>query len=113
MDNKIDRALSYGISLIGSPYIWWNGEEPPLPKRAPSWVSDENIPAIQEIIKEGVFCAGLINLMKRFVNSKIPGFGIDEWAGGTYSYYNHYAEYCETFDINKKYSKGTLLLRKI
>lgn len=60
-----EQALQYAESLIGIPYGWWLGGV--IPKVGPAWAKNAAAPALSEVNKTSVFCAGIPNLMLRKV----------------------------------------------
>ncbi len=107
--DPVAKAIAYGESVIGAPYVWWKGG--PLPKQAPMWTADGPPPEAAVVRKEGTNCAGLTNLMLRAIGKKVPsveGFG----QGGTGTYAKYYEAVAQKFDIDQKYPSGTLVGRR-
>jgi cell wall-associated NlpC family hydrolase len=108
-DDAVSRAIAYGESVIGAPYGWWKGG--PLPKKAPMWTANGPPPDAADVRKQGTNCAGLTNLMLRYIGKPVPrvkGFG----RGGTEAYAKYYESVAEKFDVEQKYPAGTLIGRK-
>lgn len=90
---------------------------PPKKDNAPFWVSNNQPPCYDVIIKKGSNCAGLINLVRRYMGLEIPGnFSNqpkDEWAGGTYVWFEYLKNNnrLQKIDHNKSYPIGTLLIQ--
>lgn len=107
-ENILDR-LKYGFSIIGSPYVWWVGEN--ISSESPFWASDSVPPNSKYVLKNGCNCAGLVNLILRDNGIEIPS-GLDaKWRGGVKSYVDFFRKDLVKFDSNKKYPIGSLLLR--
>jgi cell wall-associated NlpC family hydrolase len=105
----VTRAIAYGESVIGAPYVWWKGG--PLPKKAPMWTKNGPPPDADVVRKEGTNCAGLTNLMLRAAGKRVPhakGHG----QGGTAAYAAYYEKVAREFDVHRKYPAGTLIGRK-
>lgn len=117
MNNQkiIDNALKFGKSLIGAPRgVSWQSYKCGTDKN-PFWTSNEPLPPISKLKKEGMVCAGLINLMRRYSglsvlilkkNKKNVLGGTGEW----FSYLKRNKR-LQVFNINKSYPRGTMLLR--
>lgn len=114
-NNDIDDALQYGLSLIGTKYKYWHLNDVILNVGAPFWAENKSVPSIEEVKNQSCTCTGLINLMRRKVGSSVPGvLEKNQYAGGTYVWFEYLnkKDVLESFDINKKYPKGTLLIRQ-
>ena len=93
--------------LIGVNYKWWydgsiiNGD-------GPFYYENGTLPSIDIIKREGINCAGFINLIIRFLDLKLPDEG-----GGTDGWFKKLKNEnkLEKININKTYPKYTLLLR--
>lgn len=106
MMNKIENAVDYGISLLGTPYKLWGGGA--CEKKEPMWAKNGPVPKKDEITSCN--CAGLINLILRFSGKKIPARSLLEM-GGTPDYEYVYKKKSIPIDINYNYPVGTLLVR--
>eukprot|EP01103_Thecamoeba_quadrilineata_P003933 TRINITY_DN13668_c0_g1_i1.p1 TRINITY_DN13668_c0_g1~~TRINITY_DN13668_c0_g1_i1.p1 ORF type:complete len:269 (+),score=28.38 TRINITY_DN13668_c0_g1_i1:45-851(+) len=80
--NQIEKAIEFGLSLIGTKYCWWRSGSL-VDDSAPAWAGD-GLPHRQSIIDKGIFCAGLVNVMLRHIGLKAPTH--PPWNGGTYAY---------------------------
>jgi cell wall-associated NlpC family hydrolase len=98
---NVSRALAYGKSLIGTPYGWWYSGG--IPEGEPMWAASGAPPSADDVYSTN--CAGLTNLMLRYVGKEVPGYG------GTGSYGDYYWDVSEYFDPYKDYPPGTLLGR--
>lgn len=97
--NNVSRAIAYGKSLIGTPYGWWYSGG--IPAGEPMWAASGPPPSYIGATN----CAGLTNLMLRYVGKEVPGYG------GTGSYGDYYWDVSEYFDPTRDYPPGTLLGR--
>jgi hypothetical protein len=112
-DKNVDIALKFARSIIGSPYVWWKGGESTLGDNGPMWVANSKVPSIDQIMKEGTNCTGLLNLIYRRLGKPIPGVAKgNKLAGGTGAWYRYLKSVAEPFDYKKTYPTGTLLMRK-
>lgn len=101
----MENALDFGLSLVGTPYQWWGGGN--CEEYEPMWTLDEPVPKKENIVFCN--CAGLLNLIHRYNNKKIPYCSFSK--GGTESYYIYYQNVSEDFNINKIYPRGTLIMK--
>ena len=108
-DITVEEILKFAETLIDIKYTLWNGE--PLSKNTHPFYVNE-IPNMEYIKKNGLNCAGFINLLRLKSGKYVPG--IDDYKGGTHSWFNYFKdEKClEIFDYRKKYPLGTWFLRK-
>jgi hypothetical protein len=113
--NRTERALRFARSLVGVPYVCWDGGEI-LGNRGPFWASNEPIPPASRIKLQGCSCAGLINLIRRQLRLQVPGVAElgDRFAGGTYTWFRYLQKRGALieFDSAKSYPRGTLLIRR-
>lgn len=103
----MSKAIDYGKSLIGIPYGKWNGGN--LSPGEPMWA--ENKPPPPSI--SSVSCAGLCNLILRYLGISLP-YSQDGGLGGTLAYYQYYhsKNMVTPFDPEEEYPVGTLIGRK-
>ncbi len=106
--DAVAKAIAYGESVIGAPYVWWKGG--PLPKKAPMWTADGPPPDAAVVRKEGTNCAGLTNLMLRAIGKRVPHVK-ELGQGGTLVYAKYYEKVAQKFDVDRKYPAGTLIGR--
>lgn len=106
-NQRVDAFAAWILSCRPSWYNLWVGG--PLSDRSPSWAANLPLPTPAEVNNEGLFCAAVGNLGRRFYELPIPNPHDDEnWDGGTlawYDYYYHDAR-VEWFDPNKDYADG-------
>jgi hypothetical protein len=57
-----------------------------------------------------IFCAGVPNLMLRFVGKRVPTFGNDCYDGGTRAYWSYFDGFHQSFNV-QAVRRGDLLLR--
>ena len=103
---NIEKALDFGIKLIGTPYGYWKGGA--CETSAPMFSNQEPLPKKEDITS--LNCAGLVNLMLKSIGKEIP-YNNDN-IGGTSAYYDYYNTKLLNFHINNFYPKGTLLIRR-
>ena len=60
------------------------------------------------IVENGINCAGLCNLCRKFFNLPIPTY--KNLYGGTEAYFIHFNYFIEEINFDKNYPDGTLLL---
>ena len=113
--SNIKKALKYAKKFDGMKYSVT--ETPPTRDGPPFWISNSPPPPIDYIKKYGSCCAGLINLMRRYVGLEVPGHVTGQkkhiFIGGTgawFSYLNS-KKRLHKIDFSKTYPDGTLLLQ--
>lgn len=99
-----DSAIKYGLSLCGVPYRWWLGG--PISEGGPFYAGNY-CPTHEQLSREGLNCAGLINLMRKHAGLELPE---EPGTGGWWKYLSERGK-LQTFDPDTTYPAGTLLLR--
>lgn len=106
---QTDNLFNYLTILAKSniKYKWWF-EGDIIDKNGPFYYENEKVPNIEQMQKEGINCAGLINICFRYLEIKLPTEG-----GGTDGWFLHYSKKLNMFPINLEfiYPVGTILLR--
>jgi predicted chitinase len=105
----VSKAIDYGLSIVGAPYVWWL--DGPVPSGSPAWAVNEAPPPPEKVVAEGCFCAGVPNLMLRAVGKSIPTLGDELYDGGCLAYGEYYSDVAEPFEIDEDYPEGTLIGR--
>lgn len=92
-----EQAIRYGLTLRGAPYGWWKGDE--LGDKAPAWSGSHRLPKNREmeVTHDGIFCAGLVNLMLREVGGCVPQN--PPYSGGTEAYGLAFKEKLSEFSL--------------
>lgn len=95
------------------PYRWWDTDNDKKIDPMYAFNSFYEID-LDKVQKNGLNCAGVINLVRLKLGLKVPG--VDEknkFAGGTSNWFRYLKknDWLEPFDITKRYPKGTLLIR--
>lgn len=102
LNNKIDIALEYGVSLIGTPYGFYKGSMAGSPcyadiKPVPLYINECN-------------CVGLINLIRKKLYLSIPYHDIFPGGVKAWTIFLNKKKGLLIFDINKQYPNGSLLI---
>jgi hypothetical protein len=110
---NVSKVLKYAKSLVGIKYKCWEGED--TMAKEPFWAENKEVPSTEYLSTHAICCAGLINLIRRYLNLSVPG--VEEkyrFSGGTWIWYKYLLkkDVLIDFNINKKYPRGTLLIRK-
>ena len=103
----------YIQELIGTKYVWWR-EGDDVTSAAPFYAENANCVDMETVKESGANCAGFVNLICRFVGTKIPGINENiPMAGGTYIWFSYLNErqLLQPFDPSKTYPPGTIVLR--
>ena len=103
--NTITNALDFGLSLQGIPYDYWKGGDNQT--TAPMFAINGPVPDGSEITSAN--CAGLVNLIIRYIGKELPYK--NDGIGGTSAYAHYYRDVAVPFDIMNSYPKGTLIIR--
>lgn len=88
-----------------------------VPTRGPTWAINQPVPPIEEVIAEGIFCAGVPNLFLRKVGKRVPiRDDYTQFDGGTATYFGdnlfgpgYFAGYMESFNLQtaKRWAEET------
>jgi hypothetical protein len=103
------KALRYIEPAIGlTSYKWWHSGI--IPDGPPSYAKNAPAPDIDIIIHNGIFCAGVANVMLRRVGKRVPfalSHGPGAYDGGTGAYWGgswgkgYFDGYAERFNLEK------------
>ena len=111
----IDDVLKFAKKLIGTPRgrCWKTYKL--SSNTSPFWASDDPLPSISVLKKEGTVCSGFANLMRRKAGLSVLVLEKDpkKVLGGTGAWFSYLKKKkrLQELDIKKSYPKGTLLLR--
>ena len=84
------RALQYIKPAIGrTAYRWWTSGI--VPDGSPAYAINAPPPHIDTVIRNGMFCAAVPNLMLRVVGKRIPTRGNHLYDGGIAAYWHTHA----------------------
>ena len=92
-------------------YKWWF-EGDIIDKNGPFYYENKNPPSIKKMQEEGINCAGLINVLFRYMKLKLPKEG-----GGTEGWFKHFNKNLNgkktllPINLDKNYPVGTIVLR--
>lgn len=85
---RFRTALDYVIPAVGrTDYRWWTSGI--VPDGPPAYAVSLPAPDIDYVIREGIFCAGVANIMLRRVGKRIPTRGDHRFDGGTVAYWGN------------------------
>lgn len=82
------RGLDYLIPAVESgrvQYTWWIGG--PVPDGAPAYAVNRDVPDINAVIRDGMFCAAVPNLIRRVNHKIVPTNGNALYDGGIGAYF--------------------------
>lgn len=114
-NSNIKKALKYAKKFEGMKYFVTS--KPPTKDGAPFWISNSPPPSIAFIKKYGSCCAGLTNLMRRYVGLEVPGHVTGQkkhyFIGGTGAWFSYLnlTKRLHKIDFSKSYPEGTLLIQ--
>ena len=117
-DKLIEKAIKYVKKYENMKYTPLIGKKYPTKDGAPLWIGDTSVEdKFDMIYKRGSVCAGLMNVLRRYMDLELPGniTGMEksEFVGGTGEWFKYLDDMkrLEEIDFNKVYPKGTLLLQ--
>jgi hypothetical protein len=125
---NFDVGIDYLTPAMGQvPYWFWPPSLDFVPDSVGAYAIDEPAPDIQDVInggevtvegvdmglgfQRGMFCAAVINLIRRANRKIVPTLGDDRYDGGTWACQNFWAPFAEDFSIFSVYPPGTLIGR--
>jgi hypothetical protein len=108
--SRFDAALEWINPLVGKmPYGLWTGG--PVPSGSPAWAINAPPPSRSYLARNRIFCAGVPNLMLRFVGKRVPTYGNPYYDGGMVAYWSYFDGFHQPFDLHAV-RRGDLLLRR-
>jgi hypothetical protein len=108
--SRFDAALEWIDALVGKmPYGLWTGGA--VPSRSPAWAIDRPPPPRSYLARHRIFCAGVTNLMLRFVGKRVPTYGNPYYDGGMVAYWSYFEGFHRPFNLHAV-RRGDLLLRR-
>lgn len=63
--------IKFALKLAHKPYIAWESGDS---MESPGWACNGPVPPMSQI--NGMYCVGLVNLVKRYLGQQVPGGGI-------------------------------------
>lgn len=108
--SRFDAALEWINPLVGKmPYGLWTGGC--VPSGPPAWATNAPAPPRSYLRGKRIFCAGVPNLMLRFVGKRVPTYGNDCYDGGMVAYWSYFDGFHQSFDL-QAVRRGDLILRR-
>jgi|SRR5215208_617728 len=109
---NFDDGVDYLEPAMGqTPYWFWPPALDIVPDGPGAYAVNEEVPDINEVIDGGIFCAAVVNLIRRANRKVIPTLGDDRYDGGTWACQNFWHPFHEDFSIYSVYPRGTLVGR--
>jgi hypothetical protein len=106
--SRFDAALEWINPLVGKmPYGLWTGGI--VPSGSPAWATNAPPPSRCYLALHRIFCAGVPNLMLRFVGKRVPTYGNLYYDGGMVAYWSYFECYHQSFDLHAV-RRGDLLV---
>jgi len=108
--SRFDAALEWINPLVGTmPYgLWTDGT---VLSGSPAWATNATPPSRRYLMLHKIFCAGVPNLMLRFVGKRVATFGNPYYDGGMVAYWSYFDGFHQSFDL-QAVRRGDLLLRR-
>ena len=108
--SRFDAALEWINPLVGKmPYGLWTGGI--VPPGSPAWAINLPPPPRSYLRGKRIFCAGVPNLMLRYVGKRVPTYGNPYFDGGMVAYWSYFDGFHQSFDLHAV-KRGDLLLRR-
>jgi hypothetical protein len=109
---NFDDGIDYLTpAMENAPYWFWPPALDIVPDGPGAYAVNKDVPPIEEVIEGGVFCAGVVNLIRRANRKVIPTMGDDRYDGGTWACQHFWHLFMEQFNIYSVYPRGTLIGR--
>ena len=127
-DNGVDY-LTPALEQNNVPYWFWPPSLDIVPDGVGAYAIDEPAPDINDVIEggyitvkhepvpgfdtsqQGMFCAAVVNLIRRVNRKIVPTLGNEYYDGGTWACQNFWGPFAEKFNIYSVYPRGTLIGR--
>ncbi len=116
-NKSIPQALKFLKSLEGVKRTGYCHDTPPDEEGPPFWIGPGPLPCLEEIQRKGSVCVGLGNLVRRYMGLEVPGKvtgkKLNDWPGGTESWFEYLSEEgrLEEISFQQVYPPGTLLIQ--
>ncbi len=111
---NFDRGVERVRAAIGrAPYWWWPPSMDVVPDGPGAFAVNRPLPdnLVEQMVDHGIFCAGLINVIRRANRKIVPTNGNPRYDGGTFAIQNFWSGFAERFDRWDYYPRGTLIGR--
>ncbi len=109
---NFDKGIEYLLPAVGKSRYWfWPPNLDIVPDGAGAFAVNREVPPITEVIDGGIFCQGVINLIRRANRKIVPTMGDERYDGGTWANQNYWAAWSEPFNRWAKYPRGTMVGR--
>ncbi len=111
---NFDRGVERVRGAIGrAPYWYWPPSMSVVPDGPGAFAVNRRLPGdlVGQMVNRGIFCAGLINVIRRANGTSVATNGDARYDGGTYAIQNFWSAYAEPFDRWARYPRGTLIGR--
>lgn len=85
LDEAKDRAWRYLSPAVNKTrYVYWRSGV--VPPRSPAWAENGPPPRIQDVVRDGAFCAAVATLIRRELGLEVPHLGDENFDGGVVAY---------------------------
>jgi hypothetical protein len=105
--SNIKKAIDYGLSLEGTPYGYCYEDK--CQKGNPMFAVNGN--TVPKPLIKTICSSGLINLILRYLGKELPKDDKGN-ISGIKSYFYHFRNLSEEFNIDNTYPPGTLIMRE-
>jgi hypothetical protein len=112
VQTNFDKGIAYLLPAVGKARYWyWPPNLGIVPSGPGAYAINEDVPDIDLVIREGLFCQAVVNLIRRANRKIVPTMGDERYDGGTWANQNFFALFSEPFSRWAKYPRGTMVGR--
>jgi hypothetical protein len=126
---NFDKGMAYlEPAMERVPYWYWPPTLDIVPDGVGAYATNKRAPDINDVIKggyltvegepvegygfqQGIFCAGVVNLIRRVNRKTVPTMSNPYYDGGTWACQNFWHLWMKPFNIYSVYPRGTLIGR--
>jgi hypothetical protein len=110
---NFDKGIEYLLPAVGkAQYKYWAPNDDTVPPGPPAYAINKPAPKIADVIKDGLFCQAVVNLIRRVNRKIVPTLGDPRYDGGTWANQGFFANFSEPFSRWKVYPRGTMIGHK-
>lgn len=112
VQTNFDKGIAYLLPAVGKAQYWyWPPNLAIVPSGPGAYAINQEAPAIAEVIRGGLFCQAVVNLIRRVNRKIVPTMGDNRYDGGTWANQNFFALFSEPFSRWAVYPRGTMVGR--
>jgi hypothetical protein len=109
---NFDKGIEYLLPAVGKARYWfWPPNLVEVPSGPGAYAINQEVPDIDVVIKGGLFCQAVVNLIRRANRKIVPTMGDNRFDGGTWANQNFFSAFSEPFSRWAVYPRGTMVGR--